>query len=140
MMSTQMINELSRRAAVKAARAHRAPLVVEELDVADGSVGSLLRGIPSFGDYRPKSWTLVPRADLKEPASLRAGRLDHLGCNEDYVFVDASGFGEEGEPALTFDEFIALASANPGLGWAIVEQGQFQVVIGAFRKNARKAG
>jgi hypothetical protein len=62
---------------------------------------------PNFGDYRPKGWKL----------------------KESY-FVDSSGFGSEIEPALTIRGFLAVVKA--GLGYAIIEEGQFQCYIGEF--------
>jgi hypothetical protein len=69
-----------------------------------------LRHIPNFGDYRPKGWKLVKT-----------------------YFVDSSGFGQSGEGALTFDEFVR--QAKKGKGYAIIEAGQFQVYIGEFEKK-----
>lgn len=134
MMSLQMINELSRSAARRAARRGAIPLIIEAEDVRDDRVESMLRGIPNFGDYRPRGWRVVRRAALTLPEGWRRSRLDSLGCDDDYVFVDKSGFGAPDEPALTFGEFCELVSANPGLGWAFVEEGQFQIVVAAFRR------
>jgi hypothetical protein len=69
-----------------------------------------IRCIPNLGDYRPEGWELV----------------------ETY-FVDASGFGAPGEPALTLDEF--LAKIVPGRAYALIEEGQFQVYVGEFVKE-----
>jgi hypothetical protein len=66
-----------------------------------------IRHIPNFGDYRPEGWELV----------------------ETY-FVDKSGWGRPGEPALTLDEF--LAKIVPGRAYALIEEGQFQVYVGEF--------
>jgi hypothetical protein len=68
-----------------------------------------VRAVPDFGDYRPKGFKLV----------------------ESY-FVDNSGFGTPGESALTFSEFVAKVKKD--FGYAIIEQGQFQVYIGEFEK------
>jgi len=51
----------------------------------------------------------------------------------DEVFVDHSGFGRPGEPALTIKEFHATIKA--GLGYGVVEAGQFQLFVGVFEKN-----
>ena len=64
---------------------------------------------PNFGDYRPKGWKLL-----------------------DVFFVDSSGFGSEGEPALTVSQF--KQKLKVGMGYAIVEEGQFQVRVGEFKK------
>ena len=73
-----------------------------------------LRHIPNLGDYVPKHWKLV---------------ATH--------FVDSSGFGEEDEAAITFDQFKTrvqneIASNKEIFGWGLVQQGQFQVYIGQF--------
>jgi hypothetical protein len=65
--------------------------------------------IPNLGDYRPDGWTL-----------------------EQAYFVDSSGFGRRGEPALTFDQFLEAVARHRGDGFAIIEVGQFQVYIGRF--------
>jgi len=64
---------------------------------------------PNFGSYRPKGWRLVKT-----------------------LFVDSSGFGSGDEPALTKQQFIETVRA--GFGYAIIEQGQFQLYIGVFEK------
>ena len=47
-------------------------------------------------------------------------------------FVDSSGFGQEGEGALTFNQFLGKVKA--GLYYGIIEAGQFQVYIGEYIK------
>jgi len=64
---------------------------------------------PNFGDYVPDGWKLIDR-----------------------LFVDKSGFGTVGELALTIKQFIAKVKG--GLGYAIIEEGQFQLYIGVFEK------
>jgi hypothetical protein len=70
-----------------------------------------LRHIPNFGDYRPKGWKLV-----------------------NTYFVDSSGMGGEDELAMTFAQFAR--KAREGKGYAIIEEGQFQVHIGEFEKKS----
>jgi hypothetical protein len=136
-MSLALIHELSREAAVKAARLKKQPLVVEKEDLESGNVGAVLRGIPFLGDYKPANWVRVPRAKLFPSRKVSPYRLAGLTCGEDYVFVDSSGFGQVGEGALTYDEFVDLVSVNPHCGWGIVEAGQFQVIIAAFKRRAK---
>jgi len=64
---------------------------------------------PNIGDFRPKGWELT----------------------ESY-FVDSSGFGSDNEPALTVRQF--LKKLQDGFGYAIIEEGQFQVYVGEFKK------
>ncbi len=49
------------------------------------------------------------------------------------LLVDSSGFGGEEELALTADQFLAKVKA--GLGYAIIGKGQFQVMVGVFKKK-----
>ena len=51
-------------------------------------------------------------------------------------FVDSSGFGVKGEPALTADEFLEKVKA--GRFYAITDIGQFQVNIGEYVKIERE--
>jgi len=46
--------------------------------------------------------------------------------------VDNSGFGSDDETALTPANFLAKVRA--GFFYGIIEQGQFQVYIGEFKK------
>ena len=74
-----------------------------------------IRQIPNFGDYRPKGWKLG-----------------------EVYFVDSSGMGQEGESALTINQFLKEVKA--GKGYAIIEAGQFQVKIGEFSETSSEAG
>ena len=50
-----------------------------------------------------------------------------------YMQVDSSGFGAPDEYAFTAEQFYAaVRKIGPLRGYAIVEQGQFQVVVGVF--------
>jgi hypothetical protein len=114
MMSPEDIKYLSDEAAVRAANENKEPYVFwDEADV-DKSV----QRIPNIGSHVPKGW------------------------EEDGVplFVDSSGMGAPGELAWTFTAFVEevkriISSVDYDLGWAIVEEGQFQVYIQAFRKS-----
>ena len=48
-------------------------------------------------------------------------------------FVDSSGFGQEGEAALTPEAFLKKVTA--GKYYAITGQGQFQVYVTEYVKN-----
>ena len=75
----------------------------------NGKLGS--SSIPDIGENRPKGWEL-----------------------EEELFVDNSGWGREGEPALTLDQFTRKIKA--GYGYATIGHGQFQVWVGVFKKIA----
>lgn len=127
MMSSEQIARLADEAAARAERKNTRPRVF-------GS-GKMLPGqVPFIGTYRPADWQLVEREELELPSSITRQRLMWLAAKEPYLMVDASGFGARDEPALTIGEFGDLVKANANLGWAVVEAGQFQVVVGAFRK------
>jgi hypothetical protein len=108
MLSPATIAELCRRQARIASRNKLLPLIVEAEDKQSGDrLARHLRGIPNIGSYRPVGWALV---------------ATH--------FVDKSGCGRRDEPALTFVQFLGVVQA--GRGYAIIEEGVFQVVIGEF--------
>ena len=66
--------------------------------------------IPSFGDYIPKGW--------------EAGKR---------YFVDSSGLGLNTEPAMTMARFIG--KMVPGRGYAMTQEGQFQVYVTEFTRK-----
>ena len=53
-------------------------------------------------------------------------------------FVDKTGYGLDSEPALTWTQFrrhlAGYLLRNPSHGFAVTEEGDFQVVIEAFRR------
>lgn len=109
MMSLGQIEELSREQGISAARAKKVPLVIEKQD----NPAEMLRRIPNLGSYVPEGWEEVQR-----------------------FFVDASGFSDPAELAahgcLSFRELVD--AVTPGRGYALVQEGQFQVYVGEFKK------
>ena len=67
--------------------------------------------IPFLGDRIPRGWKRTNRAPL---------------------FVDSSGFGDTSEPALTQDQFFKELTI--GMGYAVIEAGQFQVYVAEYTK------
>ena len=51
----------------------------------------------------------------------------------DSLFVDSSGLGQRGEPALTQGQFVKQIKA--GLAYGVTEAGQFQVRVGVFEST-----
>ncbi len=51
-------------------------------------------------------------------------------------FVDSSGWGIEGEAALTINQFLEKVKA--GKYYAIIEAGQFQVYVGEYIERKTK--
>jgi hypothetical protein len=114
MMSIQTIQDLSRKAARKAAREHKRPAMVE---LEDMETLETELSIPNLGDYRPKGYKLI-----------------------NTWFVDKSGFGSPGEPAMTIPRmFEKIRENGPGFGYGMIEEGLFQCYVGVF-KPVKKGG
>jgi hypothetical protein len=105
MMSPETISYLARKQARAAAKNGSKPLIIEAEDMP--RIESVIRHMPNIGTYRPRGYRLV-----------------------EHFMVDKSGFGAENEPALTFAELCRRVKA--GMAYAIIEEGQFQVVVGEF--------
>lgn len=103
MMSLSQIRNESARQARKAAKLHKKPYLFEEEDRSTFPPFPF----PNLGDYRPKGWELV-----------------------EHFMVDKSGFGADYEPALTTAQLLRRLKA--GKGYAIIEEGEFQLVLGEF--------
>jgi hypothetical protein len=114
MMHPAQIRSMQQEAAEEAARDKVVPFVYWKHD----DLGPPFP-FPNLGDYVPPCWEMV-----------------------DHFMVDASGFGAPDEPADTptqlrarMEREIAKYDAEgKTVGWAIIEVGQFQVVIGEFTK------
>lgn len=112
MMSLHTIQKMQQDAHRDAAKKSRLPYVVEQEDIDAWRHGrSLPVPFPFIGDYNPPGFT----------------------AEGDALFVDSSGFGAQGEAALTQDEMFD--KLVPGTGYALVEVGQFQVYIQPFRRT-----
>jgi hypothetical protein len=85
---------------------NKEPLMIN----AGDNIESKIKTIPNLGKSKVKGWRLVQ-----------------------IYFVDSSGFGQSGEPALTFPEF--LNKVKVGRAYGIVSAGQFQVNIGEYVKK-----
>jgi len=117
MYGNSYIQELVKDAAQEARENGLTPTPIRTLD---------LDHVPPFpfpflGDYVPDGWTLCESIDP--------------------LFVDSSGFGSTGEPALTVDQFIArlrdFQKSGDPYGFAIVETGQFQIYVGVYLPDPR---
>lgn len=127
MMSLETMLSLREDAARKAGRNHVKPAYWLR------STGALNKPIPFIGDYRPEDFELVEPKALAIPDGVPTYKVLTPICNHPYLEMDISGWGAPFEPVLTRLEFLALAEANPDVGWALVEVGRFQGVVGAFR-------
>ena len=110
MMDPVTIHNEALKAARRAARLKKIPLVIEAEDLPLLADGEPVRGgFPFVGDYVPKGWTRT----------------------ENVYFVDSSGWGSSSEPALTIQRFLE-EKVIPGRGYAVVEAGQFQVYVAEY--------
>jgi len=115
MWSLETLDYLNREAARKARNAKREPFVPSLKDINNFPPFPF----PNLGPYVPAGWERV----------------------EDAVwFVDSSGWGRSDEPALTVEqlknELRQYVGENPDHGFAIVECGQFQCYVSAFKPAA----
>jgi hypothetical protein len=111
MLSSQQIADIADQAARKAKRAGREPLVFE----SPHHVDRVYHKLPNLGSYRPKGWTLV-----------------------EYRLVDKYGIDQNG-PAMTIPAMLAwfkvhLTDATTS-GYALVEESEFQVIVGRFERQ-----
>lgn len=124
MMSASAIRQVSRDAAIRAARENRIPFTVEAEDITDWkrkiAAGRLPRLPFSFlADYTPQGWKRTDR---------------------DPLFVDSSGWGAEHEPALTIRALIEDGYLSVGKAYAIVECGQFQLYLAEYQRDDHAQG
>lgn len=115
MLSIGALIALNHELAAEAARQYQKPYVPfnqEELDRWPPFP------FPNLGDFEPLGW-------------------ERTGTS---WFVDATGHGNGWESAMTVQEFKEslrrYIADHPGHGLAITEQGEFQVVVSAFRRVA----
>lgn len=79
--------------------------------------------IPFLGDYVPQGWERIDW--LIEP-----------------VLVDTTGRAVAGDPAITQAEFLIRAKQHTKgeegfvVGYGVIEQGQFQVLVATYRKES----
>ena len=115
MMSLETIHRLNDEIAVEAAEEGLLPYVPFDAEEVDNWPPI---PIPNLGSLEPKGWE---KTDAE-------------------WFVDKTGLGHAWEPALTVEQFKkelrAYVAANPGCGFAITEEGQFQLYVSAFKPLA----
>lgn len=103
MFSLEIIKKMNDKATEKAEQYGFTPYIAK----CNGDIA--VRGCRRLGNSIPKGWKLVKT-----------------------YFVDNSGFGSEGELALTFEQF--LTKVKNGYGYAIGEVGQFQIYINEYKR------
>jgi hypothetical protein len=115
-MSLSQIQQINEEIAAEAAAERREPWVPWPQDIERWQE-QVRHGIapripfPNLGTYEPEGWELLEQ-----------------------FFVDSTGWDlhDAGGPAMSVAEFID--ALEPGYGYAIVEQGPFQVYIGKFQE------
>ena len=111
MMSLEVLAAVNNQIAREAAREGLVPYVPFTADEAETPFT-----FPNIGNLEPAGWR-------KTGASW---------------FVDKMGHGLDWEPALTWQQFRRRLAGyilrHPGHGFAITEEGEFQVVVSAFRR------
>ena len=121
MLSLSGIRQLSRDAAVRAARENRIPFTVEPQDISDWKrrleTGTLKLPFPFLGDYVPNGFRRTER---------------------DPLFCDHSGCGTASEPALTLRALVE--ALTPGKAYAIIETGQFQLYVAEYERDDSSEG
>lgn len=115
MHSLATIIAMNNRTAEKAIRQGKLPWIVHNSEALDKMPPF---PFPSIGNYEPEGWTPL-----------------------DIWFVDKTGMGRAGESAYTVDAFKRILKEylveheGEDIGFAIIEEGEFQVHVQAFRKN-----
>ena len=112
MMSLEAIHSMSRQAAREASKSGTQPYVPFDGDEIDKMPPF---PFPFLGTHCPKGWKKVG-----EP-----------------LFCDSSGFGDEREPALSIRRLKIILKDNLqfSYGYGIVEAGQFQCYVQAFKRK-----
>jgi hypothetical protein len=112
MWNLATINYLNHEAAKKAMKRRKKPFVPAGPEAVEGWPPF---PFPNLGDYHPPGWERT----------------------EQSWFVDKSGWGQEWEPALTWEQLKHqlrdYIAENPRHGFAITEEGQFQLYVTALK-------
>jgi hypothetical protein len=118
MMGLDVIVAVNNQIAREAARRRLVPYVPSHAEV-DGWRNLPFEVFPNIGYLEPKGWERV-----------------------ESWFVDKYGHGLESEPAITHRRLKNILreyiGANPGSGFAVTEEGPFQVVVSSFKPVERK--
>ena len=92
-----------------------------------------------YGGGRPMSFNCgnFSMERLRRIPFVAEDQMDDRWELEDDYFVDSSGFGAPGEPALTFEQFARkieeqVCDGDKSVYLSIISSGQFQVYIGSW--------
>ena len=110
-MDLSAIRYLNEKIAKRAKKAKLKPYVITEADLEEAKMGKFTFSLPNLGYFKPKGgWAKVNQ-----------------------YFVDKTGLGSPGEPALTIEQFIK--KMIPGRAYAMIEEGEMQCYVGEFVKK-----
>ena len=111
MMSVEVIIAVNNEIAQKAAKQGLVPYVPSSVEEVTSPFS-----FPNIGSLKPRGWS---------------------NTGETW-FVDKTGHGFDNEPALTWQQFRRRLGGyilrHPSHGFAVTEEGEFQVVVSAFRR------
>ena len=136
MITVEQAQDEARNQAARSAREHKVPFSPWPEDYQNPT--EIARSIPFLGDRKRI------RPDSGPPMWIQRDVRNYI---PDYpyiwFFVDSSGMGGAGEPALTLEQFVAHAQAyhkkasSQGYetGFGIVQAGQFQVHIAPYLRK-----
>jgi len=116
MLDLATIHEMAAEAAQEAAQEGKEPY-----EYWDGEPIGPPFHFPFLGDYVPDGWRK----------------------RDNDLFVDKSGWGAPTEPAMTVDALVAeikrlqcAAPPDKRLGFAITQEGEFQLYVGVYERDA----
>ena len=108
-------------------------IAINNQAAAEAEKKRLVPFVPS-GPEATNDWPPFPFPSL--------GRVPDGWDVAETFFVDKTGHGRQSEPALTIDEFRSQIhshiTAHPEHGYAIIDQGPFQVIIAALQRTRRE--
>ena len=119
MLSYTAIKQLAQDAARAAQDAGTRPVSTADPEFLHKVLTDTIN-IPFLGDHVPDGW---------------------VKSNLDDLFVDSSGWGSPGEPALTLQEFkeklAGFVRSGDTYGFGVSQAGQFQVYVSIYRPDPR---
>lgn len=130
MISQETARQMAHDQAAEAAQKGQEPFLIWQEDIEHINIKKVCQAMPFLGDYLPEGWQRVSLESEEDRHGVYIDDNEGFGA----YFVDSSGFGQNGEPALNPERFVK-EYLEPGFGYAIVEAGQFQVRIGKFKKD-----
>lgn len=137
MMDIETIVAMNKEAGNKAKWHGEKPTTFDEVEILQIKEGDFrpLKHINNLGNYVPKGWK---RFDVNQIKDFLKLPYDWKFLKKGGLFVDSSGMGSDGEPALSLRQFVETVSKilefNKDFGFAIYSEGQFQISVGVYEK------